>query len=583
MTKSGAYAWLHRWCWGFPYHIWAEVTPNLSHYETDVTPEEHLADRALGGRDNNVQILNAHKIKLKDSYIQILYVLAVLLNIAYFLNVSFSENSIIEFDELNGVLISNVKVPDQDHIVNTSTLPYCKEGGHPCQVWDSREIVYPLGSTDNTLSITTFAREKRFNRTCERGADVCTGKVLQEVENDAILVAGVEDLQVRIDHIVQAPLLYMSQKKAEKERSSVRQDETSGSDTLGKLVTYLQADSIERYVGSCRIMSGRLMMGGGDRVLRELPPSNGGKLKQDRIPLKELLQAAGIDNLDMPSDGHRSKAKGKPLRERGVVLFVTISYTNIDRHAWVPWPLDHITYEYRVLRAPYSEFSREELLTAPPSYAAARRKRYAVHIKFFQTGTIGKFSLLNILIQFVSLCSLANIARVIVDVIAKFAYGDEIARAEQDRMHRLDQLRIKFDALDKDNNGKIDKSELQVMLKDMGDTYSRKGKAEDLIEKFAPGEDSIEFSRFCMILADFSAADVDRLVIKKPVRKASSVTANADVNPEHEDKVGSGSTASSFHYSRVSTRRVTPSRGCKRRQRNGRAQTSNREKKRRRN
>lgn len=48
--------------------------------------------------------------------------------------------------------------------------------------------------------------------------------------------------------------------------------------------------------------------------------------KPDKISLQELLEAGGVVSLDQPSDSVNSK--GKTIRERGMILQVTIYYQN---------------------------------------------------------------------------------------------------------------------------------------------------------------------------------------------------------------------------------------------------------------
>ena len=48
----------------------------------------------------------------------------------------------------------------------------------------------------------------------------------------------------------------------------------------------------------------------------------------DKLTIRELLSAAGVNNLNEVSDA--LNAKGKSFRRHGVVLHVTIKYTNTD-------------------------------------------------------------------------------------------------------------------------------------------------------------------------------------------------------------------------------------------------------------
>ena len=135
-----------------------------------------------------------------------------------------------------------------------------------------------------------------------------------------------------------------------------------------------------------------------------------GKGKPDKVSLADLLKAAGVENLEMPSDAINSK--GKSFRKRGCILQVKIVYNNwhytwfstryiymyhvfvhVESNVSFHCPASDIRYEYQVRRIPYMDYSKKEI--EPPlqinSSHRMLRKRYSLRVVFVQSGSIGLY------------------------------------------------------------------------------------------------------------------------------------------------------------------------------------------------
>lgn len=131
----------------------------------------------------------------------------------------------------------------------------------------------------------------------------------------------------------------------------------------------------------------------------------------DNITLNTLLLAAGID-LD---EVNPSNTRQKTYRESGVVLLVTLSYSNA-------FSFNQSDYRYTmsVSEVASSGFTVPEqlgnnALLPNSSYLLIRS---GVRVRFIQAGTVGAFSFQTTLVQLVSSLGLLAAATVIVDLIA---------------------------------------------------------------------------------------------------------------------------------------------------------------------
>eukprot|EP00467_Chlorarachnion_reptans_P014139 CAMPEP_0114532320 /NCGR_PEP_ID=MMETSP0109-20121206/26600_1 /TAXON_ID=29199 /ORGANISM="Chlorarachnion reptans, Strain CCCM449" /LENGTH=207 /DNA_ID=CAMNT_0001715371 /DNA_START=259 /DNA_END=878 /DNA_ORIENTATION=- len=143
--------------------------------------------------------------------------------------------------------------------------------------------------------------------------------------------------------------------------------------------------------------------------------------------------------------------------------------------------------------------------------------------------------------------SIFGIARALVDVISKFLYKKEIARAERDRNHELARLQSTFNFFDRDKDGVIDLEELRQMMIAMRKNMS-KAEVVRLIKRVDPNYTSgrivVDFPRFCMLLATFDAEEVGHFVNEtefevSTVRRRCS-SGSSENQPYHAIRQSSG-------------------------------------------
>nr|ADV31315.1 P2X receptor [Pleurobrachia bachei] len=147
--------------------------------------------------------------------------------------------------------------------------------------------------------------------------------------------------------------------------------------------------------------------------------------------------ASGLGSLDDTSDS--PNGNGKSFRRKGCLLIVTLFYENTLSTWWGTTPL---RYRYTVERVPYTPYRVEEVIpmvtpsllfssTVPLNTATAHdrytnvqhrllRKRYGVHLKFVQGGSLGVFSITCLLQCLATSMSLITLITTVGDIIALY-------------------------------------------------------------------------------------------------------------------------------------------------------------------
>ncbi|KAK2569056.1 P2X receptor E [Acropora cervicornis] len=246
----------------------------------------------------------------------------------------------------------------------------------PCQFLDAQELSWPVES--HTISLTTFAKD----RWQMRNTSFSSMKSLY-------FTARPESMLVKIEHAVLATKLF-----------------SGGTDLAAsqrKMKGYLIADE-------------------------NMNPRG----RADRLPIQEILNAAGVASLDEVSDA--LNAKGKPFRRHGIVLHVTIHYQNTDSTIL---GTGDITYSYHVRRIPYADYRVNQLMpvrserefAADSNHRAHQenrlfRKRYGIKIEFHQSGRLGHFSFPALLMRLVSGVGLLTLTATIVDILTLYILPD---------------------------------------------------------------------------------------------------------------------------------------------------------------
>ncbi|XP_074638641.1 P2X receptor E-like isoform X1 [Acropora palmata] len=267
----------------------------------------------------------------------------------------------------------------------------------PCQFLDAQELSWPVES--HTISLTTFAKD-RWQMRNTSFSSMSNPTQFETIKESLYFTARPESMLVKIEHAVLATKLF-----------------SGGTDLAA----------------SQRKMKGYLI-GHDGKVLRSLSADENmnPRGRADRLPIQEILNAAGVASLDEVSDA--LNAKGKPFRRHGIVLHVTIHYQNTDSTIL---GTGDITYSYHVRRIPYADYRVNQLMpvrserefAADSNHRAHQenrlfRKRYGIKIEFHQSGRLGHFSFPALLMHLVSGVGLLTLTATIVDILTLYILPD---------------------------------------------------------------------------------------------------------------------------------------------------------------
>ena len=140
---------------------------------------------------------------------------------------------------------------------------------------------------------------------------------------------------------------------------------------------------------------------------------------RDIVPLKSLLNAAGISSLDQVA-GTDPTLSNETLRYSGLVLLVEIFYSNqfVDTGSY---NTSDIRYTYRVATVRNSEFKAQGAVTADNIVPSAAREifdRHGVRIVVSYTANVGGLDLQTLLVNLTVSLGLLSVAVLLIDVIA---------------------------------------------------------------------------------------------------------------------------------------------------------------------
>mmetsp|Transcript_39944 Transcript_39944/g.93895 ORF Transcript_39944/g.93895 Transcript_39944/m.93895 type:complete len:465 (-) Transcript_39944:45-1439(-) len=245
--------------------------------------------------------------------------------------------------------------------VNISTADYC-QGEIGCRLVD-KDTVFRSGPDQKAVLVSTVIHEREQERVCDEDAKVCKHRSpFATIKEEMYYTAGVDEMELIIEHEAMAPTWYMKEHEA-------------------------------RFAGHSTSMRGRLVSfrddgtGRNETVdLREIDPTVG-----LRVSVSDMLDAAGL-SLDGMLPGQH-----EPIRKTGVLLYAFITYTNT--HTAVP-PARKL--EYTVEFAPAGSHLQGSAQCSeydPVGFGAARMmvKRSGVRVVLVQQGRLGRFSLLALL------------------------------------------------------------------------------------------------------------------------------------------------------------------------------------------
>jgi len=236
---------------------------------------------------------------------------------------------------------------------------------------------------DSSVFLSTRIREIYERKECKEDDKKCTN-MYHEINRTEFYISAPEHFELKVDHTMFAAKFHA---------------EYGGN----------------QYSESNMHMDGKLVDQSGKTVLH-FPPR-----KPDRFPIKLLLEAAlvDLDTLSQGVEGH----EGEYLRDTGLVLYVTIKYSNAydeDPTWWQYFLSAPMHYTYKVSYIPETEYRLFQMMDDPSPNQRLLRKRHGVYIKFLQTGTIGRFSFQALLINFVSGLGLVALTNTAIDLLALY-------------------------------------------------------------------------------------------------------------------------------------------------------------------
>eukprot|EP01089_Gocevia_fonbrunei_P006354 TRINITY_DN1699_c0_g1_i1.p1 TRINITY_DN1699_c0_g1~~TRINITY_DN1699_c0_g1_i1.p1 ORF type:complete len:391 (-),score=50.34 TRINITY_DN1699_c0_g1_i1:72-1244(-) len=260
-------------------------------------------------------------------------------------------------------------------------IPYCLTGNHTsyngfetfqCLYWDENLAVYPIVEQTAMFVTTrvTISEQNLEPTGCEMSDNHCH----YVVNGTAIdyFIASIEKFTLLIDHS-----MYV--------------------DVLG-----IQANSQD--------LPGELLNSDGDEM-HNLPINNtvGVKGHADILDLSVVLQAAGLNTFDGPSNANRELS----TRDNGLVVLIFITYSNT-----YTFDTNNIRYQYTVKIVDDTKFKAQQSIYTKTQEEIVVWNRHGLRIIFLQVGELGKFDFQVLLLTFVAGLGLLAVSTFIVDFLA---------------------------------------------------------------------------------------------------------------------------------------------------------------------
>eukprot|EP01138_Halocafeteria_seosinensis_P010220 gb/GECG01010437.1/.p1 GENE.gb/GECG01010437.1/~~gb/GECG01010437.1/.p1 ORF type:complete len:501 (+),score=52.72 gb/GECG01010437.1/:1-1503(+) len=343
------------------------------------------------------------EVRIRDGYLGFFYFFCILIVISYVGIYQIIVNQ--QYRELADVASSHrVQLLNPLKRDNETDIPYCLDHkdqtyGHldgdmltspkPCRYWDDQNVRYPAG-VSGELFITTNVfqqSQKLADDTCFDPSDRFTCSY-ETVSNTTFYPAEPEWFRIRIVHSMVVPL---------KDRNY------NSEDIDGKLL-----DKSGKQVDACS---------GYDSANRECPTSVKQSFsdgKPDEFPLRTLLNAAGISDMD------NEKGRTKSIREDGTVLQFDIHYDNFFTYS-----PRNVRYSYRIRHLKETVSQKQQALDKAQEVMSQNRlllTRLGVTILITTSSNIGYFSFQLLLVQIVTSVVLIVIAQFIADCYALYVH-----------------------------------------------------------------------------------------------------------------------------------------------------------------
>jgi hypothetical protein len=115
--------------------------------------------------------------------------------------------------------------------------------------------------------------------------------------------------------------------------------------------------------------------------------------------------------------------EGETLRSTGLVLYVTLHYTNNPESSWPSTEMPDIRYFYRVHQIMETPFEQQHYLNHDTKNTNYDDRllitRNGIHIKFVQSGFIGRFSFKTLILNLLAATGLMSVAAFACDFVAE--------------------------------------------------------------------------------------------------------------------------------------------------------------------
>ncbi|KAL2914006.1 hypothetical protein HK105_206449 [Polyrhizophydium stewartii] len=343
---------------------------------------------------------SVRSVRIQDPRLGGLYYLFFLAIWAYILYNMFTQGTYLQkVPPVGGSVRATTLLP-----ASTTPPPYCTPNTfnpNGCVFWTQDQIVFPFSGELNTVFITTRVTFSTTVTPASRGCTnfssaattpACAPPSISDPTNVAtstFFVANVEDLSLRVDHAIRG--------------------EFPQTLSQSKFLTQTTSDMKGKMLRGCD--------GNPNDVGKEFS-----KQELDTFTLGELLAFATCSGpaVSLDNAAFFSGVKPKePWRSSGMVISVPIKYNNREtitnageiKYAYVPAIVNNT--EFKIV---------QQFTNADGSITYVNR--HGVRIVFEQTGTIGQFDFVSLVLNLVTALALLSVATVIVEYLMLYALKD---------------------------------------------------------------------------------------------------------------------------------------------------------------
>jgi len=312
---------------------------------------------------------------IKDRKLGACYYAFILIFIIFYIIPIFINKRYLEYDDIMGTMRLGLgKNKKGEHLSN-----YCNH--KRCENWDEYEAVYPH-DLSNSIFVSTRVLDTYVNR-LPNGTQI-------KIYQDDYYMNSFDSYYIKIRHNFMAPH-FLEKNKSKKSN---------------------------QFAKSNWEMDGTLYNEETNEIITHYPRGH----KKDKISLTDLLKAAGLNLDDKMNYGNGDHL----IRDKGCILFVWIEYSDkIDTVFSIKNenPYYNITVKYM----PEADYKIIEPITFSNG-TILKRKRFGVHIKLMQIGTMSKPSFEKAVTSAISILGVFTLAATVFEYLAVylFQYKNEI-------------------------------------------------------------------------------------------------------------------------------------------------------------